>query len=145
MKLMYLFAALISFLSLTSCAQNSDSVQINVDHEVVVPNLNIPWGFTFLPDNSMLITEKDGKLIHFKNGTKTNIEGLPEIYVRGQGGLMDIQLHPDYKSNGWIYFTYASPEGDDNGGNTALMRAKIKNNTLIEKQVLFKATQNTTR
>jgi glucose/arabinose dehydrogenase len=145
MKLRYLFTALISFLSLTSCAQNSESVQIKVDYEVVVSNLNIPWGFTFLPDNSMLITEKDGKLIHFKNGTKTNIDGLPEIYVRGQGGLMDIQLHPDYKTNGWIYFTYASPEGEDNGGNTALMRAKIKNNTLIEKQVLCKATPNTTR
>jgi glucose/arabinose dehydrogenase len=145
MKLRYLFTALISFLSLTSCAQNSESVQIKVDYEVVVSNLNIPWGFTFLPDNSMLITEKDGKLIHFKNGTKTNIDGLPEIYVRGQGGLMDIQLHPDYKTNGWIYFTYASPEGEDNGGNTALMRAKIKNNTLIDKQVLYKATPNTTR
>ena len=100
------------FLSFSACAHQTDSYItaevpeiINYTTEVVVPNLDIPWGMVFLPDNSMLITEKSGELIHFKNGKKTSIEGLPEIYVRGQGGLMDIELHPDYNENGWIYFS----------------------------------------
>ena len=112
-------------------------------YEMVVPSLNIPWGFTFLPDNSILITEKEGKLIHFKNGKKNLISGLPKIKVQGQGGLMDIELHPNYKSNGWIYFTYSS--GNSKGANTTLMRARIKNNRLINQEVLYKGTPDTRR
>ena len=138
-----LLVVIISFLCFTACAQNGPIIK--TDYEVVVSDLNIPWGFAFLPDNSMLITEKEGKLIHFKNGKKNLIEGLPKIEVRGQGGLMDIQLHPDYKNNGWIYFTYASPEGEGSGCNTAIMRAKIKNNTLTDKQLLYKASPNSTK
>lgn len=115
---------------------------INYTTEIVVPDLIIPWGMVFLPDESLLITEKQGKLIHFKDGKKTSIKGLPEIKVLGQGGLMDIELHPDYKNNGWIYISYASAEGDGEGANTAIMRFKLKNNTLIEKQVLYKASPN---
>ena len=112
-------------------------------HEVIVSNLSIPWGFTFLPDNAMLITEKKGELIHFKNGKKTTIKGLPSIKVIGQGGLMDIELHPNYKSNGWIYFTYVS--GNSGGGNTTLMRARINNFKLINQEVLYKASPDTRR
>ncbi len=121
------------------------SVSQNKEYEVVVSDLTNPWGFTFLPDNSMLITEKEGKLIHFKNDRKTEINNLPEIYVRGQGGFMDIELHPNYKDNGWIYFTYASAKGNGTGGNTSLMRAKLQYNQLVNKQVLYKATPNTRR
>ena len=137
-------------LSLSACAQQSESkikaeppVALNYTTEVVVPDLNIPWGMVFLPDGSMLITEKAGELIHFKNGTKTNISGLPEVYLRGQGGLLDIEIHPDYAHNGWIYITYASAEGEGDGGNTALMRGKLKNNAFVEKQLLYKAGPNT--
>ncbi|HEX9600289.1 MAG TPA: PQQ-dependent sugar dehydrogenase, partial [Mariniflexile sp.] len=96
----------------------------------------------FLPDGSMLITEKAGELILFKNGTKTLVEGVPEIYVRGQGGFMGIKLHPNYETNGWIYFSYASAEGEGDGGNTTIMRAKLKDNNLVEKEVLYKASPN---
>jgi glucose/arabinose dehydrogenase len=133
-----------------SCAQQIES-EIkaespsfkNYTTEIVVPDLSIPWGLAFLPDGSLLITEKSGELIHFKNGVKTTIEGIPEVYVRGQGGLMDLKLHPNYNENGWIYFSFASAEGDGDGGNTAIMRAKLKNNTLIDKQLLYKASPNT--
>ena len=114
-------------------------------YEVVVRDLVNPWGFTFLPDSSILITEKEGKLIHFKNGRKKEIKGLPEIYVRGQGGLMDVVLHPNYKENGWIYFTYASSTGGGEGGNTSLMRAKLKGNQLTNQEVLYKASPNSRR
>ncbi len=134
----------------TSFAQKDD-VNIHTPEilkyttELVVPELDIPWGMTFLPDGSMLVTEIKGKLIHFKDGVKTEIKQVPEVYARGQGGFMDVELHPDYKNNGWIYFTYSSTEGEENGGNTALMRAKIKEGTLVNKQILYKGTPNTTK
>lgn len=122
-------------------AESSD----NYSYEMVVEGLKIPWGFTFLPDGSMIITEKNGDIIHYKEGEKTEIQGGPEVYDRGQGGLLDVVTHPNYESNGWIYFTYASKEGDGNGGNTALMRAKLEGNRLTNKEVLYKASPNTTK
>ncbi|MCF6280261.1 MAG: PQQ-dependent sugar dehydrogenase [Flavobacteriaceae bacterium] len=145
-----IFLLTVCILSLTACAQQSKTVvkveepkTINYTTEIIVPDLNIPWGMAFLPDDSILITEKSGELIHFKDGKKTIIEGLPEIYVRGQGGLMDIELDPNYKKNGWIYISFASSEGEENGGNTAIMRAKLNGNKLTENQLLYKASPNT--
>ncbi|WP_445956474.1 PQQ-dependent sugar dehydrogenase [Yeosuana sp.] len=140
------------FLSSFSCAQPhptkilaEDPEVVNFTSEVVIPGLNIPWGMAFLPDGSMLVTEKTGEFYHVINGEKHVIEGMPEIYVRGQGGLMDVKLHPKYEENGWIYLTYASPLGEGDGGNTAIMRAKLNGNTLIEKKVLYKASPNSTK
>ncbi len=113
--------------------------------ETVVENLSIPWGMAFLPDGSMLITEKAGELILFKDNKKILIDGLPDIYVRGQGGLMDIELHPNYNDNGFIYITYASSEGNKNGGNTALFRAKLNGNSLVNVKRLYKAEPNSGR
>ncbi|TYC10672.1 PQQ-dependent sugar dehydrogenase [Bizionia gelidisalsuginis] len=145
MKLKNILFYFCFLLIVTSCAQDKNPINTNADYEIVVPELNNPWGFVFLPDGSILITEKEGKLIHFKNNTKKEVAGLPEIYVRGQGGLLDIVLHPNYKDNGWIYFSYASPKGKDNGGNTAIMRAKLKNNTLTNTQLLYKAEPNSAK
>ena len=126
----------------------SESVPIDEStgytHEVVVPELQIPWGMAFLPDGSMLITEKSGELIHFSNGKKEQVQGVPEVYVRGQGGLLDVVLHPEYESNGWIYLTYASSEGEGDGGHTALARTKLENGKLVDTEVLYKASPNTT-
>ncbi|MGB7841468.1 MAG: PQQ-dependent sugar dehydrogenase [Salinimicrobium sp.] len=117
----------------------------NYEYEMVVPGLQIAWGMAFLPDGSMLITEKSGELIHFKNGKKQQVSGAPTVYNRGQGGFFDVRLDPDYDANRWIYFTYASSEGRGDGGNTALMRAKLDNNQLTNKEVLYKASPNTTK
>ncbi|WP_299385659.1 PQQ-dependent sugar dehydrogenase [uncultured Lacinutrix sp.] len=141
-KSIYFLLLLFAF---SACAQDKNPINQNNSYEVVVEDLTNPWGFVFLPDNSMLITEKEGKLIHYKNKVKKEIKGLPEIYVRGQGGLLDINIHPNYNENGWIYFSYASPKGEGKGGNTAIMRAKIKNNALVEKELLYKAEPNTTK
>lgn len=142
----YFFVVMLS----TSCAQrrdNSINLPETVDFTVeqVVPNIQNPWGMAFLPNGSILITEKAGKLYHFIDGNTTQITGLPEIYVRGQGGFMDIELHPDYSENGWIYLSYSSSKGSGKGGNTAIMRAKLQGNMLVEKQLLYKAEPNTTR
>ncbi|REG87787.1 PQQ-dependent sugar dehydrogenase [Winogradskyella sediminis] len=131
--------------STLACAQDKNPKNIENTHEVIVSDINIPWGFTFLPDESMLITEKSGELIHFKNGKKTSIRGLPDIYPRGQGGLLDIIIHPDYDKNGWIYLSYSSSEGEGSGGNTTIARAQLENNSLTNLQVLYKAIPNTTK
>ncbi|HLV14916.1 MAG TPA: PQQ-dependent sugar dehydrogenase [Xanthomarina sp.] len=136
---------IICFLSVLSCSQTKKEKPSQDTYQVVVSDLNIPWGFVFLPDNSMLITEKKGQLIHFKDGKRKLVSDLPEIELRGQGGFMDIELHPDYENNGWIYFSYSSPEGEGEGSNTAIMRAKLENNRLIDKEVLYKANPNSTR
>lgn len=125
-------------------AQNTNS-STNAGYEVVVDDLGIPWGFVFLPDESLLITEKRGRLLHVKNGQRTEIKGLPEITLLGQGGLLDIELHPDYENNGWIYLTYASSDGEGNGANTALMRCKLDKDKLIDQKVLYKANPNSRR
>jgi len=142
----YLFVVMTSL----SCAQehkNQAKVQENQDFivEMHVDDLINPWGMVFLPNGGLLISEKSGKLLLFKDGKKVDIGNLPEIYVRGQGGFLDLELHPDYANNGWLYFSFASSEGDGKGGNTAIMRAKLKNNSLVEKQLLYKATPNTTK
>ncbi|MEX2592707.1 MAG: PQQ-dependent sugar dehydrogenase [Anditalea sp.] len=113
--------------------------------ETIIDGMQIPWGMTFLPDGSLLVTEKEGEMIRFKDGEKTIIEGLPEITVQGQGGFMDIILHPDYENNGWLYFTYASSEGEGEGANTAIARAKLTDNKLTDLQVLYKASPNSDR
>lgn len=134
----------------SSCAQNPENKATTAENipftaELFIDELEIPWGFTFLPDGSVLLTEKSGELIHFSNGKKSIIGNRPEVYQRGQGGLLDVVLHPDYTENGWIYLTYSSEDGDGKGGNTALMRAKIKDDALVENQILYKAGPNTTK
>ncbi len=140
----------ITFITCIACAQQTESEikaespkTNNYKTEVFVSDLEIPWGMTFLPDGSMLITEKTGELILFKEGIKTTIENVPDVYFRGQGGLLDIKAHPNYEDNGWIYITYSSSEGDGDGGNTAVIRAKLDDNKLVDKRTLYKATPNT--
>lgn len=111
--------------------------------EKVVDGIKIPWGMVWLEEDVMLISDRSGDLWVVENGIKNEkpVEGLPEIYVRGQGGLLDIELHPDYKTNGWIYISYGSTDGGlkEDGGSTAILRAKLKNNTLVNVEKLFQA------
>ncbi|NNE15010.1 MAG: PQQ-dependent sugar dehydrogenase [Saprospiraceae bacterium] len=116
---------------------------LKYDLELVVPDLDIPWGMVFLPDQSILITEKDGRVIHFKEGKKTEIGGVPEVYVRGQGGLLDIELHPRYEENGWIYLSYSSQEGEEKGGMTAVTRVKLSDDVFTNYELLYKGSPNT--
>ena len=117
----------------------------NYTLETVISDIQIPWGMTWLPDGTMLVTEKNGVLYHIKNGAKTEIKNVPKVYTRGQGGLLDITLHPDYAKNGWIYMTYAASEGEGEGGNTKLIRAKLQDGGLTQIESLYKATPNSTK
>ncbi|WP_047546498.1 PQQ-dependent sugar dehydrogenase [Psychroserpens sp. Hel_I_66] len=145
MKILIHSLIITSLLSFVACPQDKNPINKEHSHEVIVSELVNPWAFTFLTNGAMLINEKDGRIIKYEKGDKTEIKGVPNVYNRGQGGLLDIKLHPKYDDNGWIYLTYSSSEGEEDGGHTALMRAKLKNDSLVDKEVLYKATPNTTK
>ena len=114
--------------------------------DTVATGLDVPWGMVFLPDGDMLVTERSGQLFRFRNGKLAAIiEGVPPVFNRGQGGLMDIILHPDYRHNGWIYISYSQPTANGDQGNTAIFRANLKNDRLVDHQYLFKAMPNSGR
>ena len=121
----------------------TDSEWSAYEIETVVDGFNIPWGLAILPDGSMLITEKSGDLVHFKNGQKTNIKGLPEIWAKGQGGLLDVALHPDFENNKWVYISYSSSRGPEKGAHTAIGRGQLEGGELVNFERLYKGTPNT--
>lgn len=91
----------------------------------VLAEFSEPWAMTFLPDGSMLITEKAGKLLHVSadGQTKAKVAGVPKVAYGGQGGLGDVVLHPDFANNSLVYVSYA--ERGDGGSGAALMRATL--------------------
>lgn len=122
----------------------SESQKFVVD--TVVTGLKVPWGLAFLPNGDLLITERSGSLYRFSKGKlSAPIEGLPQLVAKGQGGLMDICLHPEYGKNGWIYISFSSPNAQSTKviANTAILRAKLQGNKLVEQQVIFKGTPET--
>ncbi len=140
------------FFILVSCKaqekQNDIPIQdegIKYTFETVASGISIPWGMTWLPNKTMLVTEKSGVLYQIENGVKTEVKNVPKVYNRGQGGLLDIALHPNYAQNSWIYMTLASPEGGGEGGNTKLIRAQLLNGELTQIESLYKANPNTTK
>ena len=142
MKLKQLLIIIMVVINFGTCAQDRNPINNEHSYEVIVPELKIPWGFVFLPDGSMLINEKSGEIIHFESDRKTFINGMPKVEVLGQGGLMDIELHPDFDENGWIYFSFASSNDRNKGANTSIMRARLKEDTLIDVEILYQATPN---
>lgn len=110
--------------------------------EAVWPDIVIPWGMVQLPDGQVLATERSGTLwLLSENKPSKEITGLPSIDSNGQGGLLDIALHPDFEENQLIYFTYAAQYTHNNktASNTALMRAKldIDNHQLVDQKQLY--------
>lgn len=104
----------------------------------IATDLNFPWALAFLPDGQMLLSERTGQLRLIKNGTvSAPLKGVPRAFVRSQGGLQDVVLHPDYKTNGWVYLSYAW--GDASANGTRLARGRIKGDALVDLEVLFTA------
>jgi aldose sugar dehydrogenase len=127
---------------------NADMIEqaLETDHltfsiERVADDLEHPWAVAFLPDGRYLVSERSGqlKLIDPANGEARSLEGMPEVSARGQGGLLDVVLHPDFGTgngdNDWIYFTWSKPDG--NNSRSALSRVKWQGNALGEVEHLF--------
>ena len=110
--------------------------------ELVVDGIDVPWGMTWLPDGSMLVTDRSGELYHVKDGQKTSVKNVPEVFARNQGGLLDIMIHPKYKENGWIYITYSIVDKKESGSHTALIRAKLVDNALTSIEKLYQGSPN---
>lgn len=101
--------------------------------------LQEPWGMDFLPDGRILLTEKPGvmKVVTPGSWTTRDISGLPAVANEGQGGLMDVLVHPDFERNQWVYFSYSV--AIDGGFTTRVSRARLQGDSLVERQELFTA------
>jgi glucose/arabinose dehydrogenase len=106
----------------------------------IVRGLEQPWGLAFLPDGRMLVTEKAGSLRIVRDGKldPEPVTGLPQVTVHGQGGLMDVALHPKFKDNGVVYLSYAARGAD--GVGTEVARGRLAGHRLEDVKVLFRQT-----
>lgn len=137
-------------MSMVSCAEKKE-VEINTEPspfatvsdkmtfkiDTLFTEFESPWGMTWLPDGRMLVTERKGEILVFKNDTFTGekLSGVPEVHEVNQAGLLDITAHPDYAKNGWIYLSYARPEGE--GDVLVISRAKLEGNNLQNVEEIF--------
>ncbi len=107
--------------------------------EVITEGLSHPWGMAFLPDGKILVTERTGQLRIVENG-KLNplpVTGVPEVAVEGQGGLLDVALHPDFKNNQWVYLSYAA--AGKGGYGTEVVRGRLQGMELKSVEKIFTA------
>ena len=94
------------------------------DVDILSESVSHPWGMALLPgEESMLLTEREGRLsiLDIENGEVDEIAGVPDVYAVRQGGLLDVELHPEYPEEAWVYLTY-SIENDDGDSATTLGR-----------------------
>ena len=112
-----------------------------VDLVQVVEKLQYPWAMDFLPGNEALVTEKPGRLqkVNLETGKKTEIQNLPEIHAVGQGGLLDVMVHPDFKQNQKIFLTFSAPLNASGDATTTLISARLEGQQLLDQKILFQA------
>lgn len=92
--------------------------------EPVVEGLEMPWAFGFLPDGTVLVTEKDGRLLAVRDGERREIGGLPKVRDEAQGGLLDLLVPRDFAEDRVLYMTYSKRQGF-RGSGTAVYRARL--------------------
>jgi glucose/arabinose dehydrogenase len=137
-------------LSMSSCAEKEDnntsyepspfatvSDKMSFKVDTLYTEFESPWGMTWLPDGRMLVVERKGEILVFKNDqfTGEKLTGVPETREVNQAGMLDITLHPDYANNGWLYLAYSRPEGD--GDVLVISRAKLDGNTMHSVEEIF--------
>ena len=115
----------------------TDAGEIKV--ETLVEGLDHPWGMAFLPDNRLLVTERAGtlRILDTNNNLSEPLGGTPEVFSEGQGGMLDVALHPDFEENQLVYLSYAQP-GEGKTATTALGRGKLQDNQISDFEVLFR-------
>tara|TARA_B100000886_G_scaffold336698_1_gene295973 strand:- start:1864 stop:2991 length:1128 start_codon:yes stop_codon:yes gene_type:complete len=132
-------------------ADDWDSGLVNTDLEAYNVKLFsegyiIPWGMSFLPDGSLLVNDISGKMYKVsENGEKkVEIKGIPNIYYRGQGGLLDVEIHPNFENNNIVYISYSDliDKPFKNISFTAVVRAKLDNYELKNLRVIYRASDN---
>ncbi|MDZ7750665.1 MAG: PQQ-dependent sugar dehydrogenase [Gammaproteobacteria bacterium] len=106
--------------------------------ERIAGGLSHPWGLAFLPDERFLVTERGGRLyvLDADGGNRRPVAGLPDIKPHGQGGLLDVALHPEFEENRWVYLSYAGP--GDGGVGTEVARGRWNGRDLEDTEVIFR-------
>jgi aldose sugar dehydrogenase len=141
--LQILIPALVMSLPIMSCNStervNLQTNEITLKVDTLASGLDSPWGLEFLPDGRILIVEKPGRLRVWNEGNllQEPVSGLPQIWAHGQGGLLDVKMHPQYEQNGWLYFAYSATGEEGGGGSTAIGRGKLQGNQLVEFEQIF--------
>jgi aldose sugar dehydrogenase len=133
------FGALPSALAQDTHRLRTDKVEVIV--ETVARNLQNPWGLAFLPDGRMLVTERPGRLrIADADGSLSEpVQGVPRVAARGQGGLLDVALDPNFAQNRLVYLSFAEDRGEGRAG-TSVARGRLSQNgsALEAVQVIFR-------
>ena len=116
------------------------SENLNFTLDTIVKGLEIPWGIDFLPNGDLLVTDRNGNFYRQKEGAeKVLIKGTPKVHYEGQGGLLDVKVHPDFQNNQIIYLAYSKPNGGKKEASTALMMAKLVNDELVNQKIIMNA------
>ncbi|MDO9206244.1 PQQ-dependent sugar dehydrogenase [Methylotenera sp.] len=120
-----------------SAEQSKATTVTNVALKPIATGLVSPWSIAFLPDGKILVTEKPGRLRVIEHGKllAAPVSGVPMLEELGQGGLLDVVLHPNYLKNGWLYLSYTAK--DEQGVGVEVMRAKLKHHQLQQQEVIF--------
>lgn len=107
----------------------------------LVDGLQDPWSIAFLPGGDMLVTERPGRLRIVRDGVlqPEPVSGVPAVRYEGQGGLLEVMLHPDFESNRLLYLSYSKPNEDLSQGTTAVARARLAGNRLVDLEEIFEA------
>lgn len=123
-----------------------NSEKHNFTIEKVGQGDGILWSIEFLPDGTKLVTQRDGVLWSFKDGERTAIKGTPDVWQHGQGGLLEVQKHPNYAHNGWIYLGYSENVGGKDAGKeagmTAVVRGRIQDGTWVDQEEIYRSPKN---
>lgn len=120
-------------------AQVISSEKENFKMEVVADGLKNPWGLVDLGGGRMLVTERAGTLRMIRDGRLLlePVTGIPSVFASGQGGLLDIELHPDFQKNGWIYLAFSDEK--DGKALTKIIRGRLKDMTFVDQETIFEA------
>ena len=136
----------LSLLAAAPIVASAETIQTKhhaIEVQEVADGLRHPWSLAFLPDGNLLVTERRGRLYRVdpKTGKKSRVDGIPRVAARGQGGLLDVVLDPDFASNNQVYLSYSEP-GSGGEAGTAVMRAKFtddgNNPRLTDQQTIFR-------
>tara|TARA_B100001059_G_scaffold42887_1_gene34854 strand:- start:2838 stop:3935 length:1098 start_codon:yes stop_codon:yes gene_type:complete len=123
-----------------SCAQTDDTINIPTSINYTVTNIHqtefVPWSIEFIDNDTFLYTERRGKMFIVSDGQSTEISNIPSVYQKNQGGLLDIELHPNFDQNNTLFFSFSKGNKED-GANTAVASAKLIDNSLQEVEILY--------
>jgi len=129
-----------------------ESIDYTIGTEIWVDDLDLPWAIVFLNKDTALFTERPGNLRMVVQGKLADqaVSGIPLVLAEGQGGLMDVNIDPDYRKNGWIYLSYShqieAREGEERPpAMTRIVRGRIRNMEWVDEELVYEAPYETYR